>query len=57
MVAGTEFELAAHASQTIVEIEFKLRILTKNLLLLDQGGGRRGGRQGLRIKNVNMGVH
>ena len=39
MVAGTEFELAAHASQTIVEIEFKLRILTKNLLLLDQGGG------------------
>ena len=57
MVAGTEFELAAHASQTIVEIEFKLRILTKNLLLLDQGGGGGGGRQGLRIKNVNMGVH
>ena len=43
MVAGTEFELAAHASQTIVEIEFKLRILTKNLLLLDQGGGGWGG--------------
>ena len=48
MVAGTEFELAAHASQTIVEIEFKLRILTKNLLLLDQGGG--GGETGTKDK-------